>query len=289
MFEKVLYPIDLTDVSITCARGLVELRKYGMKELTLFHVIEYDPAALIEGGIDVDKFVANLKEKAKKKLENLVEEFSKDLLVKVEVAATVDPSAEIAKIGNGFDLLVIPSKSKSQLFLGKTAEEVVRSSTIPCLVIKSRLDAGRSYYEFVFRNLFERPVFIVDKTSIDFIKTIEKLRDIGFVKVTLVRIAELDEALEGKVSKEEIMHPLTPIPRITEVLSDYWKSEKRELEKIRSYLATKGISAEIVVSFGSLERNLEKISKLEGLSLAICSKQNFDKALKVADAVLVLG
>lgn len=290
MFERVLYPIDFTDASITCARALAELKNYGLRELTLFHAIEYDPAALIEGGVDVNRFVANLKEKANKKLEEVIKDFSGDFLVKVEMTATLDPSAEIVKVGGGFDLLVIPSRSKSPLFLGKTAEKVVRSATIPCLVVKSRSDVGKSYYDFVFRNMFEKPIILVDKTFNDeFIRAIEGLRDVGLRRATLARIAEIEDALEGKVSKEEMMHPLVPIPRIAEILSDYWEKEKAELEKMRSRLEAKGILTKSLVSFGSLEKALEKISKAEGLSLVVCSRQNFDKALKAVDAVLVLG
>ncbi len=291
MFERVLYPVEFTDVSITCARALKELKRYGAEEITLFHAIEYDSAKLIEGGIvDVDKFISNLREKANKKLEEVVKDLSRDFRkVSVKVTATLDPTIEIAKIENDFDLLVIPSSSRSQLFLGKTAEKVVRSSKIPCLVLKSRADAGKSYYEFTLRNMFEKPVFIVEKTGGDFFKILEKLRHFGLKKVILVRITELEEALEGKVSKEEIMHPLIPIPRIVEILSERWESERAELEKIRHHLETKGISSEISISFGSLEKCLERISKVEGLSLAICGRQNFDKALKVVDAVMVLN
>ncbi|MEM0203648.1 MAG: universal stress protein [Archaeoglobaceae archaeon] len=289
MFERVLYPIDFTDVSITCARALTELKRYGAKELTLFHAIEYDSAKLIEGGIaDVDKFLANLKEKANKKLEEIVKELSREFSsVSAKVTPTLDPTVEIAKMESEFDLLVIPSRSRSPLFLGKTAEKVVRSSKIPCLVVKSRPDAGKSYYELVFRNMFERPVFIVEKTIDDLAKVLESLRHFGLKKTKIVRIAELEEALERKVSKEEIIHPLVPIPRIAEILSEYWENERVELEKIRRYLETKGISSEVLISFGSLEKYLEKISKVEGLSLVVCGKQSFDKALKVADAVFV--
>ncbi|MEM0088176.1 MAG: universal stress protein [Archaeoglobaceae archaeon] len=291
MFERVLYPVEFTEVSITCARALTELKRYGTREITLFHALEYDSAKLIEGGIvDVDKFISNLKEKAERKLEDVVKDLSMDFRkVSAKIIATLDPTLEIAKIENNFDLLVIPSSSRSPSFLGKTAEKIIRNSGIPCLVVKSRPDAGKSYYELVLRNMFEKPVFVVEKTSKEIAKILESLKQFGLKKVILARIADLEEALEGKVSKEEMIHPLVPIPRIVEILSEYWENEKAELEKIRRHLDVKGISSETSVSFGSLEKYLEKISKLEGFSLVICGKQIFDKALKVADAVFVLN
>ncbi|MEM3795723.1 MAG: hypothetical protein QXJ98_00405 [Archaeoglobaceae archaeon] len=118
MFERVLYPVEFTEVSITCARALTELKRYGTREITLFHALEYDSAKLIEGGIvDVDKFISNLKEKAERKLEDVVKDLSMDFRkVSAKIIATLDPTLEIAKIENNFDLLVIPSSSRSPSF-----------------------------------------------------------------------------------------------------------------------------------------------------------------------------
>lgn len=293
MFERVLYPIDLTDVSITCARALVELRKYGTEELTLLHAVEYDPSKLIEGGIvDVDGFVAKLKEKTSRKIEEVAKEISRDLPnVSVKVVASQDPIAEISKFERNFDLLVIPSRSRSPFFLGRTTEKVVKSSETPCLVLKSRPEAGKSYYELILRSMFEKPAFIVEKT-VDPLKIpelLKSLKQFGLKKVALIRVAELEEALEGKVSKEELIHPLVPIPKIVEFLSEYWDGERTKLEKICRDLNGAGVSSEVLISFSSVEKCLERISKVEGLSLVICGKQSFEKALKVSDAVLVFN
>jgi nucleotide-binding universal stress UspA family protein len=290
MFERVLYPIDLTDVSITCARALTEFKKYGTEELTLFHTVEYDISMLIEGGIsDVDNFITSLKDKATRKLEEVANELSKEFSkVSVKVVVALDPIAEISRVEEDFDLVVAPSRSGSPLFLGKTAEKIAKNSSIPCLLIKSRPDAGKSYYELIFRNMFERPAYILEKTN-DFPGIFEHLRKFGLKKVFLVRVVDIEEALEGKVSKEELIHPLVPIPRLVEILTEYWMNEKAKLEKIKNFLSTIGVASESMVSYGSIEKCLEKISKIEGFSMAICGKRSFDKALKIADAVLILN
>ncbi|MEM4747675.1 MAG: universal stress protein [Archaeoglobaceae archaeon] len=286
MFEKVFFPIDLSEVSITCARAMRELRKYGANEIKIFHALEYEPDSLVEGGVDVEKFISKLKSKIEEKLYEISEELSRDFSVSFEVFPTVNPVTEILKRSENYDLMLIPSRSKSSLLVGKTAEKVIRNVKIPCLVIKARENAGRSYYEQILRNIFEKPVLILEQLKFD-PKVVERFLNFGTKEIKLIHVADLDNVLEEKVSKEEIIHPLVPIPKLAEILSDYWKRAREELEKFRHYFTIKGVNASVYVGFGSIEKCLEVLSKSEGFSVAFCEKQNFEKVLKVSDAVFV--
>ncbi|AEA47977.1 universal stress protein [Archaeoglobus veneficus] len=126
VFEKPLIAVDFSPCSEKVI-GATEVFKEFIKEAVLMHVVDYGRAEEVE-------------ENAKKAMEELKKYEEKlDFPVEVEVHSGV-ASKEILMTApvNGATLIVIGKKGKSiikELLLGSTAENVIRNSVLPVLVV----------------------------------------------------------------------------------------------------------------------------------------------------------
>ncbi len=291
MFEKIFFPVDLSETSSSVIRAIKEMKKFGTEEVHLFHAIEYDPVALIEGGVDVDEFVAKLKRKAEEKMTQHVKELSKYFKVSYSILPTIDAAKAIVENSEGYTAMLIPSRSKTTLSLGKTTEKVIKASEIPTLVIRTRQGLRENHYEAMFAELFSKIAFLHDLSdgvSGKIQETANMLAKFGVREICIIHVVELDVALETKLSREEIMNPLLPIPKIAEILSEYWMKARSKLEKIEKSLNSSGFTTSVVVRFGSSERSIERIVKEEKISLVVVWRKNFDEVSRAEVPVFVL-
>jgi len=130
LFEKVLVPVDLSDVSERQVEYAIGLKDYGLKEAVLFFAVDVGDKPDPEESLKLDKFAAMF--------------VSAGINVKV-VAEAGKPSAMIlkqAKKEKATMVLVSSSgKTKAQeLVLGSVSLEVVRRTKVPVLVGKFASD-----------------------------------------------------------------------------------------------------------------------------------------------------
>uniref|UniRef100_A0A7J2TI11 Universal stress protein n=1 Tax=Archaeoglobus fulgidus TaxID=2234 RepID=A0A7J2TI11_ARCFL len=263
MFNRIFFPFDLSKTAEELLYATKELGRLGVKKLTVFYAIEYNPEALAEGGVDLESFLAKLNASASLKLKNVTKRLSEFLETEYKLSTTIDAAEEILKRSAEYDLMIIPSKSRTPFQFGRVAERVIRRSQIPTLVIKANPEFGRKYYEFLLSRLLDKVAFV----------NLENIPEIpGVSNVLLVNSADLDSILEQKLSKEEIMHPLTPIPKLPEYLSEYWMTAKEKLERVKKQLEYRGVKAEILICLsGKLEENL----KDRNATMVIVRKDDF--------------
>jgi len=269
MFRKILYPVDFSKSSEIILRSLDELRRIGMNEIVLAHVIEYDPVGLLEAGIKIEEYITKFKNKAERKLSQFASVLKKNFKVKLlPPIPSVNPVNEIVKIANAEDVSLIFLGSKSNILksalMGSVSEGVVREAKKPVLVFKTKSNAKEDQYRKILRKLFDRIVYPHDLSDLsqeikEFVKNASLL---GSREVVIVHVVGMDEIIDKKVIKEEVSHPLVPIPNLVEVLSEYWVEAREYLNEIKKYFVGAGIDAEIVLKVGSPNKEIPKIANM---------------------------
>jgi len=150
MFRKILYPTDFSDVAGKALGYVKKLKGAGNEEVILLHVIEEsDLEAMVETCMwkkeDVEKcekeVEKRMKQKARKKLREIKKELDEEgtetkILVKVgKPFVEIINTAKKEKVS----LIVMGSHGRSmveEMFLGSAAENVIRHSTVPVMIIR---------------------------------------------------------------------------------------------------------------------------------------------------------
>lgn len=146
--KKILVPVDFSPATDDVISFASYFAKQFNGEIEIFHVSEVvdiyaaTPWAYSDREF-FDKHVANLKEEIDALLNKYVEKIKKDGVLVKSCAVTGIPFVEIVKkaYDENSDLIVIGSHGRSGLehvFMGSVAEQVVRNSPTPVLVIKKR-------------------------------------------------------------------------------------------------------------------------------------------------------
>jgi len=270
VFEKVLFPADLSESSMNLMEGVRNLKQFGMRELVILHVVEYDPERLVEGGVDVETFVSRLGERARATLEALAVELRKEVDFKYVIRTAVNPTEEILKVAEEekVSLIVIGSKVRSLARLGSTAESVTKLAKVPVLVLRVKPEYGAGYYETLVKRLFSK---LLVACQPECHASIAKHAD----EVVLLHAVELETLLEGKVEREKIIHPVVPINRITEILADYWMEASNKLKKVQQQLEIEGKKVKTIIRLGSPEKVVGEVAVTEGATLAVVNAKDY--------------
>ena len=139
MFEKILYPTDLSKVSSKITPYVIEMAKKFNSEVHILyvaHVRHYYSYIEMETGY-VDDFENEIVKRAEKQMAILAKEFS-DLNVKVTVLRG-HPSQEIIDYveSENIDLIIMGHSSTGieRAILGSVAGHAVKYSQVPVMVI----------------------------------------------------------------------------------------------------------------------------------------------------------
>jgi len=144
MFEKILYPTDLSDVAEKALAYIKKLKASGAREVVVLHVIDERGFERLRPFMGEEKFEALKKhreEETQKHLQGIAKELTEaDLKVTLRVATGI-PVREILRVEKeeNVSALVIGSHGMSnleELFLGSVSEKVIRRSRTPVFVIK---------------------------------------------------------------------------------------------------------------------------------------------------------
>jgi len=143
MFKKILYPTDFSDVSKKALASILKLKKSGVKEVVVMHVIDsrnldalaqYVPADLLRTQEALEKI-------AREEAQAIADELEKKgFTVKIRIEEGI-PSRNIleAEEEEGVSSIVIGSHGVSnikEMFLGSVSEKVIRKAKSPVIVIK---------------------------------------------------------------------------------------------------------------------------------------------------------
>jgi nucleotide-binding universal stress UspA family protein len=144
-FQKILVPLDFSEcsrVGLNCALGLA--LEFG-SSLLLFHCVVPPAYALGAGhtALAGPKLIASQQEFAQDEMENLHRELGKQSVDIEMLVATGSPVEQINACirKQGVDVIVTSTHGRTglkRLFIGSTAEQIVRYAICPVLVVPNR-------------------------------------------------------------------------------------------------------------------------------------------------------
>lgn len=142
MFRKILFPTDFSAFATATLGCVAVAKKAGLREIVLLHVVHQDEG--ISGStVDLDR-VERLKREAGKALEVArvgLESQGFRVTTRVEVGV---PHREIVRVAEEENISMIAMGSHgrgaiAEVLLGGTAENVVRGSRRPVLVVRREM------------------------------------------------------------------------------------------------------------------------------------------------------
>lgn len=274
MFTKILFPIDFKKHSEGVLSGLYSLKNFGVNEVVLLNVIEYDIEKLMESGVDVDGLIQKLKKDSEEKLAKKTEELRRNFKVKtLPPIPAMDPVKEIAKVAKQENVsLILLTSTISGLkgsLMGSVSGGIVREAELPVMVLKAKQDAGEGYYELQFKRLFDRIIYPNGYAG-DSLAIKDKVKEaalMGGKEIELVYTLEIDDIIKKENLEDKIKHPLVPIPNLTEILSKYWMESHKKLEEIQKSFENQGISTKIIIKIGSPNKEIRKIANEDGATV----------------------
>ena len=148
-FEKILYPISLTDISPRVAPYVVTMAKQFDAQVHLLHVLRrfdwfVDTYVSDPPEPDFKRIASDFESKVLSQAQQKLEAFKKQHLRDIRIASTaVVSGTHYKKIleyveSEGIDLIIMGSGTTVQKFMfGSVAEKVSRMATVPVMLIKS--------------------------------------------------------------------------------------------------------------------------------------------------------
>jgi universal stress protein A len=138
--KKILVPIDFSDCSKTALQYAVPFARQFGAELIALHVIERYPAVSDTPTVDFHLFETTAAKAMERELVKLTEELGLDLVSR-SISRIGVPHFTITSVARevGADLIVLSTHGRTglgHLFLGSTAEQVVRYAKCPVLVVR---------------------------------------------------------------------------------------------------------------------------------------------------------
>lgn len=138
VYRSILVPTDGSQFSVRAAEHAVKMAKVMKSKIIALHILDARPLALYAGS-EKDVFKRNMEARGREHLKKVVE-MAKGVEVE-EVLKEGLPADEIGRIARdrGVDLIVIGTRGLTaarRLLLGSTAEEVVKWSPCPVMVVK---------------------------------------------------------------------------------------------------------------------------------------------------------
>ncbi|MDZ7671751.1 MAG: universal stress protein [Halanaerobiales bacterium] len=248
---KVLLATDFSKTAEMLSECLLELKKTGIEEVLLVHVINYRKSAgsVIELKKNYEEKLADVKKK--------VEKMGLDASVRVEIGHPHDEIMNIAQEEN-CQLILIASHGRGvvkQIFLGSTTYNVVRKSNIPVLVEKYK-NIDRDDCQIACENKFDRVLLPIDFSDcaqevLDMVKKMHYTSE----EIILVSIIESSEDLEELDAKKE--------------------KARNKLKDISKELKENNISNQISIEVrdGAASHNIIEVAEEKDAGLIIMSKR----------------
>ena len=150
IYNKILFPVDLTEGSSTVALHVKEMADKFDAEIYMIyvaHVTQYYNGLYMETTF-VGDFETEVKKTGKKRLEEFRSENFKDRLVKVKVI-TGNPGEEILRYAQseGIDLIIMGHSRKGikRLIMGSVAGHVGKSSPVPVMIVSPHKSLGENH------------------------------------------------------------------------------------------------------------------------------------------------
>jgi len=151
--RRILVPVDFTENSKKALQYAIPFAKQFGAALTLLYVVEIPYGTAEVGAVDLARLSEEMRASGRTHLENLVSELQVQSLVDEKLVQAGTPYHEITQAAqdHDIDLIIISTHGRTGLarvFLGSTAERVVRHAPCPVLVVREKehefIDAAKT-------------------------------------------------------------------------------------------------------------------------------------------------
>ncbi|MFP4460546.1 MAG: universal stress protein [Candidatus Zixiibacteriota bacterium] len=141
--KKILLPVDFSEFSKIAAPYAVDLARKFEADLFIIHVFDeniLDPYYFGEDDY-AEKYFMNLQKEFQEKIDDILEDIETEDINIIPILANGAPFIEILKFTKKekIDMMVVSTHGRSglsQMFMGSTAEKVVRKSPCPVLSVR---------------------------------------------------------------------------------------------------------------------------------------------------------
>jgi universal stress protein A len=140
--KNILVPVDFSDCSKKALQYAIPLARQFGAEITLLHVVQPYLPVPETGAVDVELVQVTMRDEGEKELEALRQGLA-GVVPSRTVLRVGNPHVEIIDVAKQLesDLIIVSTHGRTGLahvFLGSTAERVVRHAGCPVLVVRER-------------------------------------------------------------------------------------------------------------------------------------------------------
>jgi nucleotide-binding universal stress UspA family protein len=252
MFGKILCPTDFSEHSTKLVEALEELKKAGLREVVLVHVVDIRSS----GGMSVQ-----FKKHALQKLEKVKESLeSKNLRVDIQVPIGV-PFLEIIKLAKSkkVSMILMASHGKSfirQMLLGSTSENVLRNAPVPLMLVKYKiLEKSGKTPRLIYEGIMKKILYPTDfsdcaEKALDYVK--ELIRS-GVREVVVIHVQDTRKLL----------------PHLADRIDEFNKIDEGRLARIKGELEREGARVKTIVAEGVPHIEINRAAENENASMIV--------------------
>ncbi len=261
LIEKILFPTKFRELAFNSLESLFVLKKAGLREVILCHVISRDEVGFVPFGGHLKDEEENIREKARIRFEDWQKSLSEEGIGSKIVIVVGNPIPQILAVAEQerVDLVVIGRKKRIETgksFIGSYTFKIIPRIKIPILVSKYMVQFkwGNATLTKVNDRIFEMPLLAADWTEMSQ-KALEFLISLnGVVKKALV-FHSIDVKISKGLDKSELH-------RIEE-------ESKEKLEDYCRKLKSAGIEAEPHLGAGDVLQEILRVSRERSASMII--------------------
>ncbi|MFN4196618.1 MAG: universal stress protein [Caldimicrobium sp.] len=217
--KKILYPTKFRDLSFHSLLEFLELKKIGLEEIILLHIIPREEVSFVPfGGYLKDKAI-ELREAAILKFKDWAKELQKESLktkIYVEIGEVVGKILEIIEKEEP-DLLIIGKKKTVYPWTASYSKEIIKNSSIPVLLYRRLVIKEDIKLQKENIGIFKRPLIAFDFTAevkralayllnfkdlIEQVSMVHVLKESELKHLTEEKIIKTEEEMEKKLKEE---------------------------------------------------------------------------------------
>lgn len=259
--KKIIYSTKFRELSFQSLFEFVELKKVGLEEIVLLHIIPREEVAYVPFGGFLKEKALELKESALLKLREWQRELEKmNLKVKiyVEIGEVVAKILEISDTERA-DLLIIGRKKTFFPWEGELTSKIVERSKIPVLVYRRLVIREENGESIAKENtqIFKKPLIATDFSepihrALSFLLNFKELMETLFL-VHVIKSGSFKDISEKEI--EEII-----------------KDKEEKLRRETSFFIKEGINCEHSLRLGDPAEEILELAREKENTLIVMGK-----------------
>jgi nucleotide-binding universal stress UspA family protein len=261
MYEKIIIASDLSAATKQVINCIRELKKFGTKEIVLFHSLG------IKYLFALQDYVAKFAEPLLLEEENLLKQSGFSVKTAIGTKGVVWELRRIVEEEKA-SLVVIGTHGRGMAFdalLGGEAHKIMHAATFPLLIIRSHLTEGEEQQTCAVDALsFSKKILYVtdfSETAQRAFSHLEKMVELGARRVSLLHVQ--DQTKLANIEKH--------LPKL---LQEFNAIDTRRLEELKSTLMEKGADeVDVLLIHGLPVTEILKVSRQEDYSLILMGSQ----------------